>query len=92
MNISSFDWQQKFEPTSYTNYEREKILRFLESGEPFGVGGRVQDVFMGEYTPLENAILEKDGYEWAITEAYHFEKYNLPLNEDFVNYVLKKSC
>ena len=33
---------------------------------------------------------EYNGYFWTETDIYHFEKYNMPLNEDFIKYVLSK--
>ncbi len=42
-----------------------------------------------ELDEINNAFL--DGiYTWYATEIYHFEKYNLKLNDEFIEYVLNK--
>ena len=30
-------------------------------------------------------------YEWSETDIYHFEKYNMPLNDSFVKFVLSNN-
>ena len=45
-------------------------------------------------TPLPQTsviIFEKDSFAWTNEVIYHFEKYNLKLNDDFIQYVLSNS-
>lgn len=51
----------------------------------------VKDLFTGAIIyDADNA--RTDGvYQWYESEIYHFEKYNLKLNDDFLQYVLNRS-
>ena len=50
----------------------------------------VVDVLTGEIVG-ESDNARSDGiYTWYESEIYHFEKYNLKLNDDFIEYVLNR--
>lgn len=45
-------------------------------------------------SPIANQsiiIFESDGFTWTNEVAYHFEKYDLKLNDDFIQYVLNNA-
>ncbi len=46
------------------------------------------DVVTGEDTRLPKALYDDGEYQWNSTFVYHFEKYNLKLNDDFIQHVL----
>ena len=50
----------------------------------------VIDVFTDEeVTTADNGYSDGE-YTWYESEIYHFDKYNLKLNDDFIEYVLNK--
>lgn len=70
---------------------KEIILQFLKSFSPsWFTSARVSDVISGETIEKCNNVFSDGGYEWTEAEIYHFEKYNLQLDNSFIRYVLKK--
>ena len=71
--------------------EKEQILHYLKSFPADGIVcstlyDHVEDVL---YSPA--VYTHFDGtYYWDDEETYHFEKYNMKLNEDFIKWVLEK--
>jgi len=51
----------------------------------------VKDIFSGELVCNANNARTDGVYQWYENEIYYFEKYNLKLNDDFIEYVLKRS-
>lgn len=70
---------------------KDKILEYLKNGEKIAAYvGIAKDVFTGESIP-EEWLLYTDGvYRWNTRTIYHYEKYNLVLLDEFVEYVTKK--
>ena len=71
---------------------KNDILKYLRSfSECAFTSEPVKDKYTDEIVyDADNA--RSDGeYIWYESEIYHFEKYNLKLNEDFIKYVLKRS-
>ena len=70
--------------------DKEKILEHFKkySSESAVLSQSACDYVTGKNLP--NSILcYTDGiYVWTNEEVYHFNKYNLKLNDDFLNYVL----
>ncbi|MBE6851774.1 MAG: hypothetical protein E7504_08665 [Ruminococcus sp.] len=50
----------------------------------------VKDAFTGEVVYDANNARTDGVYQWYETEIYHFDKYNLKLNEEFIQYVLNR--
>ncbi len=50
----------------------------------------VKDAFTGEVVYDANNARTDGIYQWYESEIYHFEKYNLKLNEDFIQHVLNR--
>lgn len=69
---------------------KSQILDYMKSfSEPTAYTSQpVIDRFTHlELNKINNAF--SDGvYTWYMSEIYHFEKYNLKLNDDFIEYVL----
>ncbi|MBO5231450.1 MAG: hypothetical protein J6B88_02400 [Clostridia bacterium] len=68
------------------------LLKYLRGFKPnFATSANIHDCVTN--TDVENTYnmgYEYNGYFWTETDIYHFEKYNMPLNEDFIKYVLSK--
>jgi hypothetical protein len=80
--------------SSMINYRinnKDKILAFLKSVEPYAVAScYTTDFIKNEHFYDQSLMLyEKDGYTWSNEIIYHFEHYDLKLNDDFITYVLK---
>lgn len=72
--------------------EKQLILDYLTAFRPnLTTTGRVFDY-------VKNVVVEDridsgyyDGkYYWDETDIYHLEKYNMPINQEFIEYVLSK--
>lgn len=73
--------------------DKTQILKYLQSfNEPSAYTSQpVIDKFTGKELERVNNAFSDGVYTWYVSEIYHFEKYNLKLNDDFVEYVLAKS-
>lgn len=71
--------------------KKDDVLKYLKNGEDDGVRcSGIFDYVSGEPT-FQTIHLFTDGkYCWDSEEIYHFEKYNLRLNDDFIEYVLSR--
>lgn len=72
-------------------HDKETVLRYLKSFHPNGyTTAYLKDKITG-VTVSEGFAGYNDGeYEWYDYWIYHFEKYNLKLNDDFIEHVLSK--
>ncbi|MGN1457590.1 MAG: hypothetical protein ACI4XP_06515 [Acutalibacteraceae bacterium] len=72
--------------------EKAKILEYMKSiSEPYACTTQpVVDVFTNEELEFVDNGFSDGVYLWYKSEIYHFEKYNLKLNDDFIEYVLNK--
>lgn len=70
---------------------KDKVLRYLKSFDPdCAAGMSLVDEVTGDTIDLGVSGYEDGVYYWDTREIYHFDKYNLELNTDFVEYVLGK--
>lgn len=89
--ISDYYNERNFEPKELSESTHKALSDFLRyKGEEGPVGGLVTDSFTGEWLNLEDVWYSKDGFCWGTAEIYHFDKYNLPLKQEFIDYVLKQ--
>lgn len=51
----------------------------------------VFDKFSGEEVFSANNAHTDGAYTWYETEIYHFDKYNLKINDDFIEHVLNQT-
>lgn len=72
------------------NSEKARILKFLCSFNPVSVTGIISDFQTGEWTKQENLDFEDGDFYWSSSDIYHFDKYNLKLNDDFIQHVLNR--
>ncbi len=88
MSIDDFSKYINDDVPSY----KKQVLDYLKRHGPCSFTSQpVYDKFSGkEVFAADNA--HSDGYyTWYESEIYHFDKYNLKLNDDFIQYVLAKS-
>ena len=70
---------------------KEKVLAYLKQfPECAFTSAPVKDAFTGEVVYDANNARTDGTYQWYETEIFHFEKYNLKLNEEFIKYVLNR--
>lgn len=68
---------------------KEKLLRYLKSFKPDCAAGMIlKDEITGEEVGPCVEGYEDGVYYWDTREIYHFEKYNMELKNDFVEYVM----
>ncbi len=69
-----------------------KILKYLKSfSSDCAAGMSLVDEITGDSLNTCVCGYEDCKYYWDDREIYHFEKYNLKLNDDFIEYVLNKN-
>lgn len=73
--------------------QKKKVLHFLKAFKPTSVtSGKVFDaVSQQSVENLYNVCYEYYGFFWSETDIYHFEKYDMPLNQSFLDFVLTKN-
>ena len=75
----------------FENQNKSVVLEYMKKNEAEAVQSRtMMDYISG--TALNGSVeCFTDGkYFWTSEEIYHFEKYNLKLNDDFIQYVLNR--
>lgn len=72
--------------------KKEEILKYLNSFLPCcATTGRVYDNIMEKELEWKCDAGYCDGiYYWEETDIYHFEKYNMPLKQEFIEHCLNK--
>ncbi|MCR5484548.1 MAG: hypothetical protein K6F09_03025 [Clostridiales bacterium] len=72
--------------------DKNIILNYLYScPRTWFTTGRVIDHVKNVQIETRVDNVRSDGeYEWSETDIYHFEKYDMPLNDEFINHVLNK--
>lgn len=69
---------------------KEKILKFLNAPEAGVIGSMPMiDPVTGEIYSRENVIRESDGFAWSSGAIYMFDKYDIKLSDDFINFISK---
>lgn len=69
--------------------EKDRIVDYLKSFEPDAVSaGRVYDSISNEYTDITNVSFCDNEFYWDSAVIYNFEKYDMKLNDEFVEKVL----
>lgn len=69
------------------------ILEYMKSFELYAVSpGRIFDeIEQREVSDICYSLYTDGQYIWSTRSIYHFEKYNMPLKSEFVEYVLSKA-
>ena len=76
--------------SSHEDIYKKIIVDHLKSGTHIAESpGRVVDIITGEPIGIPLSMLSDGVYSWRSDMIYYYEKYNLELNQDFVDHVLK---
>ena len=68
-----------------------KMLDYLKSGIVISAMAHINhDVFTGEKIPYEACVYTDGKYRWTSEIIYYVEKYNLILEKEFINHILKE--
>lgn len=73
--------------------KKKQILQYLKSittPNAFTSQPVIDKLTNKETKKIDNAFTDGE-YVWYASEVYHFEKYDLKLNDDFIEYVLNRS-
>lgn len=87
MSISEFQKNVSTKPYESKKVILEYLKRFPEcafTSEP------VRDKYTNEIVYGADNARSDGEYTWYEDEIYHFEKYDLKLNDDFINHVLSQ--
>ena len=72
---------------------KDEIVSYMKSGhKEWFTTACVTDIVTGEETETPDNGFTDGKYLWYAAEIYHFEKYNLKLNDDFIAHVLSKTA
>lgn len=70
---------------------KDRILAYMKSFEPECFSSAfVVDIVEDFDTQIDDVGFTDGEYTWYTSWIYHFEKYNLKLNDDFIAHVLSK--
>lgn len=91
-NISDLSEKEFEKNTSETAIPcKEKILGYMKKFDPCAFTTQpVYDRITGEKVVKADNEHSDGEYSWYESDIYHFEKYNLKLNDDFIQHVLSK--
>lgn len=72
--------------------DKDKIVAFLRSFSPVAYSSApVVDKLDGTKTKYMDNLRQCGDFRWSESEIYHFEKYNLKANEDFIQCVFNQT-
>ncbi|MCD7772495.1 MAG: hypothetical protein LUH08_00320 [Ruminococcus sp.] len=70
------------------DYDKKKVVDYLNAQEKIAVCPRVAiDCLTGEQIATSFSVYTDGEYEWCDFLAYHIQKYNVKLPEEFINKV-----
>ncbi len=70
--------------------QKETLLLFLKKGKVTSIGGIIIDFNDGKWTGIESFDYESGEFYWDSSDIYHFEKYDIKLSDEFIQYVLNR--
>lgn len=87
--ISKYNYFEEEQLHSKPLHEKGAVLSFFRSMKPTAAaGGRFSDIKTGETINTDWFSYSSDIYSWSTSDIYHFEKYDLELKPEFVEYAL----
>ena len=70
----------------------DKVVNYLKNGQVTYVSASEnKDVFTNETLPGFRSGMTDGVYSWNSALSYYVQKYNLKLNDDFINHVLNQT-
>lgn len=94
-NVKEFTGEENDEPIKNlvqdrTIEEKSRVLAYMKSFKPdCAAGMSLKDEMTGEVLDSGVSGYEDGVFYWDTRHIYHFEKYNLKLNDDFIEHVLR---
>ena len=68
---------------------KNKIVAYMNTNPVIAVRAScINDYIEKKYTTKSDAVRSDGEYNWSEEETYHFEKYDMELNEDFIQKVM----
>ena len=80
-----------FERRQYTDYEKKKLLAYMNKFEPCAAVGKLDDCVTGEELDFENVGFEANGYIWTSQDIYHIANYYAAVTDDFLRLALNQA-
>ena len=69
--------------------QKEKVLRYLKTGRPCGIRCSLIYDYVERYQTVTSIYGYTDGeYGWDSEDIYHFRKYDIELDAEFISKVL----
>ena len=91
---SASNWQDFVAKTShdFVNHDTDKrILSFMKNAPVFAATASIVfDEIKQQQTGIELTAYHSGDFLWDSRDIYYYENYGMPLNADFVNYVLNQ--
>ena len=88
-DMSAEELKKQFMDNPISN--KNEILKYMKSLSPsIFTSAPVIDIFTDKEVKSADNGYSDGEYSWRESEIYYFEKYNLKLNNDFIEYVLEK--
>lgn len=89
-DLMSYDESTCFEKRRYTKNEKEALMKYLTTGEPFiaASGWFLYDYVKKEQTRIGDGGYRKDGYIWLYSDMYHIYYYDAAVTDAFLEHVL----
>lgn len=70
---------------------KDYVLKYMKSAKVDAYStAYVFDVVNNDETTIDEVLYSDGNYLWSSSWIYYFEKYNLKLNDDFIEHVLSK--
>lgn len=74
---------------AYEKTEKEMILEYMGSFDPYAVAGMVYDCITRQKTKEENVGFSDGTFSWSSQDIYHLERYDAAVSEDFIQNIMK---
>ena len=82
--------KENFEDGPYPG--KDQVLQYLKQGKKTYVKVTIpSDVYTGKRIDMENCGMNDGVYSWLSVLIYYVEKYNLKLNEEFMQHVFNQT-
>lgn len=78
-----------FDVRKYTAGEKEKLLRYMKSFEPYAAAGKITDCVTGERLDEEDVGYTDGEFMWTSRDIYHVNLYNASVSDEFFKIATK---
>lgn len=85
------EWKALSESKQPILNDKDLVLGYMRSCTYVGWSmAYVKDEVTGIETDVTACGYRENGFQWSSSDIYHLEKYDLPLNPEFLDYVRSK--